>query len=477
MTIREIAETGEKDLPVWSIDANYKLVPSLMSEAWSTGVKSIFKVTTTSGRSIRASGNHPLRTYSGWQRIDQLEIGDRIAVPRRLGTPVLNAPMDDDEIVLLAHLIGDGSYVKRQPLRYTSMDAENHRVVAEAALRRFGVVARRAQLRDRSWQTLLPAPYRLTHGRRNPICAWLDSLGVYGQRSKEKRVPQRVFALPDDQIRLFLRHLWATDGSVTVRGSGYRVGVYYATSSSGLAMDVQALLLRLGFVPRVKTVGQGKYDPALHIWVSGADQQRRFLEEVGVHGARSQNVNDALVVLARTTANTNVDTVPLEVWDQVRNKMSASGLTHRSLARGLEMQYCGSALFKSAMSRGRLSRVATILDDDELSNLANSDVLWDEVKSIEPDGEEEVFDARVPGTHNFVADDLIVHNSGAIEQDADVVLFIYRHEYYNPEAIETKGIAEVAIAKHRQGSVGRVDLTYLPEFTLFSDMGRDTPVI
>lgn len=70
-----------------------------------------------------------------------------------------------------------------------------------------------------------------------------------------------------------------------------------------------------------------------------------------------------------------------------------------------------------------------------------------------------------------------LRESGAIEQDADIVLFIYRHEYYHPEAIETKGVAEVAIAKHRQGSVGRVDLTFLPEFTLFSDMGRDTPVI
>lgn len=70
-----------------------------------------------------------------------------------------------------------------------------------------------------------------------------------------------------------------------------------------------------------------------------------------------------------------------------------------------------------------------------------------------------------------------LRESGAIEQDSDVVMFIYRHEYYHPEAIETKGIAEVAIAKHRQGSVGRVDMTFLPEFTLFADMGRDTPVI
>ena len=70
-----------------------------------------------------------------------------------------------------------------------------------------------------------------------------------------------------------------------------------------------------------------------------------------------------------------------------------------------------------------------------------------------------------------------LRESGAIEQDADVVMFIYRHEYYQPEAQETKGIAEVAIAKHRQGATGRVDMTFLPEFTLFADMGRDTPVV
>ncbi len=70
-----------------------------------------------------------------------------------------------------------------------------------------------------------------------------------------------------------------------------------------------------------------------------------------------------------------------------------------------------------------------------------------------------------------------LRESGSLEQDADVVMFIYRHEYYHPEAQETKGIAEVAIAKHRQGATGRVDMTFLPEFTLFADMGRDTPVL
>jgi replicative DNA helicase len=69
-----------------------------------------------------------------------------------------------------------------------------------------------------------------------------------------------------------------------------------------------------------------------------------------------------------------------------------------------------------------------------------------------------------------------LRESGALEQDADVVMFIYRDEYYSPDQIETKGVAEVVIAKHRQGAVGKVQMTFLPEFTLFADMGRDIPV-
>jgi len=69
-----------------------------------------------------------------------------------------------------------------------------------------------------------------------------------------------------------------------------------------------------------------------------------------------------------------------------------------------------------------------------------------------------------------------LRESGAIEQDADVVLFIYRDETYNPDKVESKGVAEIVVAKHRQGAVGKVQMTFLPEFTLFADMGRDIPV-
>jgi len=63
----------------------------------------------------------------------------------------------------------------------------------------------------------------------------------------------------------------------------------------------------------------------------------------------------------------------------------------------------------------------------------------------------------VPGTHNFIANNIIVHNS--IEQDADVVMFIYREDRYRPET-SRKNIADLIIAKHRNGPVGRVELYF-----------------
>ncbi len=67
-----------------------------------------------------------------------------------------------------------------------------------------------------------------------------------------------------------------------------------------------------------------------------------------------------------------------------------------------------------------------------------------------------------------------LRESGAIEQDADVVMFIYRDEYYNKEKSEKQGIAEVIIGKQRNGPLGTVELVWLPEYTRFVNMEHRT---
>jgi len=362
--------------------------------------------------------------------------------------------------------------VERHSLQYTTTDPDNVDAVVSAASA-FPVDPRAVQ--ERSWtQVYLPSTRRLTHGVRNPIAQWLDELGLWDRRSWEKFIPSELQRLGTRQIALFLRHLWATDGCVwSDPGDSRPPRIYYATTSRRLADDVQMLLLRLGVRSRLAEVKQGRHRPSFHVVIQGANDQLAFAEVVGVHGERGRRLSEVRRWHRARQPSTNIDTIPIEVWDHIRHKsLPEHGVTTRSLAEGLGMSYCGSALYKSSISRERMRRLCEVLPYDEwLTDLADSDVFWDEVVDIVPLGPQPVFDATVDGTHNFLADGILVHNS--IEQDADVVMFIYRDEVYNMESTE-RGTAEILVSKHRNGPTGMVRLAFLDHYTKFANMARGT---
>ena len=194
-----------------------------------------------------------------------------------------------------------------------------------------------------------------------------------------------------------------------------------------------------------------------------------FLDRVPVFGQRRAGADELRRRLAAVTSNTNVDTIPLAVWDRVRQRMRDQEVTARRLASELGTAYCGSALYKFSPSRARLARVAEIVDDDALRALASSDVFWDRVVAIEPRGTEVVYDATVESTHNFVANGVTVENS--IEQDADVVMFIYRDDVYHTDSPD-RGQAEIIVAKHRNGPTGVCRLAFLEQFTRFANRAK-----
>jgi replicative DNA helicase len=467
VTLGELLRTGERDVPVWSLDERLRLVPRTMTHVFPSGTKEVFRLTLTSGRTVEATANHPFLTLDGWRPLGELAARSRLAVPRQVPAPQHSRPWPQQHVLLLAHLIGDGSFVRRQPIRYASVDEENLRAVTSAA-QEFGITAVRDDHEAARCTSLrLPAPFHLTHGKRNPIAAWLDDLGLFGLRSHEKFVPDAVFSLPREQIALFLRHLWATDGCVHRRGRS--VTIYYASTSRRLADDVARLLLRMGVMSRISTSRKAGYRDGYHVTVSGLDDQRSFLADIGCHGARGVIVAQALAGLNGRTGNTNVDTVPREVWNRVRFALVDMGMTQRQFSAALSTKFCGTTLWKHGLSRGRMARVAAVLGDAELELLATNDVLWDEVCSIESIGEQPVYDATVLGTHNFIADGVAVHNS--IEQDADMVVLLHR-----PDAFERDdpraGEADLILAKHRNGPTSTITVAHQLHYSRFVDMAQ-----
>jgi replicative DNA helicase len=159
-------------------------------------------------------------------------------------------------------------------------------------------------------------------------------------------------------------------------------------------------------------------------------------------------------------------------WFQVY-LATTSHLTHgrrNAVAEWLDqLGVWGLRSYQKRLPMERALRVAAAVQSQALRVLAESDIVWDQVAAIQEDGRDEVFDLTVPGAHNFVAEDVIVHNS--IEQDADMVAFIYRDEVYNPSE-ENKGLAELIIAKHRNGETGTIELVFLGDTTSFRNLDR-----
>jgi replicative DNA helicase len=473
--IRDLA--GKSGFRVWALDeVSMRLKPAEVSRAFATGRKPVFRLTTRLGRSVRATANHKFRTFQDWRRLDELRPGDRIALPRQIpcGT---DAKMSRAEAALMGHLIGDGCTLPRHAIQYTTREEDLAHTVAELAVAVFGDRVRPRIRRERQWfQVYLAAAERLTHGKRNPVAEWLDSQGVFGLRSWEKRVPEVLFRQPEGTVAVFLRHLWATDGCVRMRRS--RViypQIYYASSSERLAQDVQTLLLRLGINAVLRTVSQGdKGRTQFHVWVTSHEAVLAFAEQVGAIGAyKSAELDECHAWTKASAGKPSYDIIPSEVWScDVAQALQEKGLRPCAVQLRMKQANLGRMISTRNVSRARLSRFEQAIGGDRrLAALAASDVYWDAIVSIEPDGEEDVFDLTVPGPSNFVCGSVICHNS--IEQDADTVMLLHRPDRYEPGQHE--GIIEVIIGKQRNGPTGEVTLAYLKQFMLYEDYAPGTP--
>jgi replicative DNA helicase len=467
VTFGELMRDGGEGVLVWSVDDQHKLVPAPITKVFPSGTKQVYRLRLASGREVKASANHPFLTFSGWTPLGELRTGDRVAIPRHIPAPIAaGLGWSEHRIGLLAHLIGDGCVVRSQPVHYTSNDEENLAFVEAAVAAEFGITPRRVA-QGNWWHTYLPAPFHCTHGRWNPLHTWFRELGIEDLRSHEKRLPAAMYAADDAEVCLFLRHLWATDGCVWLGNGKSADKAYYASSSRELASGVAHLLARLGIVARIRQVEKAGYQPGFHVIVADGPSLRTFCERVGVHGRRGEMARQLAAALAGRRVNTNVDTIPLGVWEVVKAERIRAGLTERQFQAAIGTHYCGTTLYKSCPSRERLLRCATVLGSEALREIASSDIYWDRIVGIEPLGPQPVYDATVKGTHNFIADGLVSHNS--IEQDSDVVILLHREDAYERESPRA-GEADLIVAKHRNGPTATVTVAFQGHYSRFVDM-------
>jgi replicative DNA helicase len=179
----------------------------------------------------------------------------------------------------------------------------------------------------------------------------------------------------------------------------------------------------------------------------------KFVQEIGFVGHKAELCEGISPKNSRGASEMLPPEVTKYIYDESRRKkISWSKLGYEVQTRQKNSTNDGSKY--KGIHKNRAIEVAKVLQDDSLNKIATSDLSWVRIIGIEPIGTEMTYDLSVEQYHNYIANGLIVHNSGKIEEDADVALLMFRPDKY-PELLlenpELRGTAELILAKNRQG--------------------------
>ncbi len=381
---------------------NWALRPARVSAFLPQGRKPVFELKTRAGMRIKATANHPFRQLRGWTALEDLKPGDRIAVAREI--PVFGkTPLPAWEATLLGLMIAEGQcHTPGHSPTFTTGDPVLADLLQDCVRASgLGEVSFNGQL---GWR-LVNHKGRGGVPERNRFTAWLESHGL-AVKAAGKFVPQAVFRADKESTRLFLQALFSGDGGIYHSGGAFFLEYY--SMSRRLIEDVHHLLLRFGVFAQMRQK-QTAYGTTTH-WIQITDREQigRFAEQIGFSPRSVKQLRLQQEVLPAMAVRTgrvrsNYDTLPAEAWGLLnvaaaRHQVSLSSLGVRRTQPSQSLPFATAA------------QLAHMTGDADLAPLVDGPV-WDVVESIEPAGEEEVYDITVPGVHNFMANDLIVHNS------------------------------------------------------------------
>ena len=425
-----------------------------------SGMQPCFAVTTQTGRRIEVTGHHPFMTITGWQPLHDLVVGDAIAVPRAISI-FGKESIDPQRARLLGYFIGDGGLSSGTP-DFTNIDQvivddfksiiasqfpDCH--VAQRGITYF--VSAWPRVRDLAVRERLAAYVQRVRRpiTKSPIIGWLTGFGLWGKKADAKRFPDQVWRWNRQTLREFLRALMSCDGSIFATPNG-RPRIEFAVASEGLAKDVHHAFVRFGIVSRLYR----KSERCWRVQITDSESVARYQVEVGWVGEKVCRFPKELPQFRSNNGH-----LPMAVWKMVGETASSRGLSWSKLAV-LSGERTRTSRFETynprvnhGLSQRRLAIFNEVLEDRRLAALANPELYWDRIVSIEQTGSRQVYDLTVPEGANFIAEDVIVHNTSLtlnIAQHASI-------QYKIPVAIFSLEMSEQQLVTRLLCSEASVD--------------------
>jgi replicative DNA helicase len=395
-----IEEAVKREIPkIHGFTWDGRIKPNDIAAWVDSGVKPCFKVTTRTGRCVEVTGHHPFLTARGWQPLHDIVVSDKIAVPRVINCFGADRDTPHDLIRLMGYYIAEGALTGSTP-SITNADREIVADYCTTVTSSFpGMYIRHRGI-----------AYHASHrgfGKRNPVKSWLKELGLWGKKADAKRLPSTAWLLDRAGLAQLIRAVMSCDGTI------YSIGGYprieFAVASEGLAQDLHHAFVRFGIISRLWK----KKDRCWRVEITEPASVERYQQEIGWIGEKSRRFKRFA-----EPRPSQVGMLHQHIWTDIRASAHARGLNVPQFSVLAGERGAGRRGFNPHRMRGitpgRLANYADVLRDRRLSQLASDQIYWDEIVCIEPTGEHHVYDLTVPETSNFVAQDILVHNTSFV---------------------------------------------------------------
>jgi recombination protein RecA len=413
---------GEQGNAVWATDKAGQMHVRPILQRMDQGEQETIGLELRDGTELIVTPDHRVLTEHGWREAGELHPGDRIARPRRVGTFGSQEPIPVDHARLVGYLIGDGYVGGKTPIAFINTEPD---LQADAAS-----IAESLGCKVRTRREGLEAAFSHRPGEKNGVLELARWAGIYGHLAWERRIPGELFGseISSEVLANLVFGVWESDGWISrEQTGGLRLG--FVTTSEQLAWQLHWLMLRWGITSAVTVQQPGSRRslisgrqveskrPCWQVRVSGIDNVTRFAESIPMWGPRGRKLVDALgdTDLARHRGSRSVyltEAVTTPVLEHLRNlglrptEVAAMVGDRAGDPRGGLKQVLGTRRLR----RDHIERLAAALDDAFLEDVLREDLYYDRIQTIHERGRRQTFDIEVEGLHNFVADDIVVHN-------------------------------------------------------------------
>ena len=408
-----------KSSKILSLNDQNQIANLTLKNIVDNGKKQVFTLKSRSGRNITTTANHPFLTFTGWKDLKDLKQGDRIAVssqfPSRKNKDLLNF----SQAAILGYLISDGNLCHPHGVYFYN----NSKKVIDDYLKILSHFSNTKATLNTSKSATSVYASRINQKLPSPVFELIKKYGLHNKKATQKFIPPVLFTCSLKTTAVFLAKLFQGDGCFDTKS----FLAYYATSSPQLAQDVQSLLLKFGiqsqkYQKEFKTKSGKK--TGWTISISHSSDLAKLNQYIGKYLVGKKKESLSTIIKHPRTNHKNqpdklkvssLDTLPKEIMALIREEMSQKNISIKEISDELNISPRSFNLDKR--KRGYTRELITLinqrLNSSQIKGYLNSQIYWDEIVSIEDSGVQKTYDLTIEPSHNFLANDFIVHNSHA----------------------------------------------------------------